>query len=121
MQIVEINAKDIKDTLILVLEHDLGNSGSREELDTNYIQRILGSDWGFYYTVTQNLKKVLSFIPEFGDLKEEERKNIHYKIGMLLSGVENAKKSLGWKLRKKIGTKVRWYNEVDDITEGTGI
>ncbi len=51
MQIVEINPKDIKDSLVLLLEHPLG-SGERESIDGGYIAKLLANDWGFYYTVT---------------------------------------------------------------------
>ena len=52
MQIVEINPKDVKDSVVLLLEHPLG-SDDREGIDARYIARLLAGDWGFYYTVTR--------------------------------------------------------------------
>jgi hypothetical protein len=121
MQIIEINAKDIKDTIILLLEHDIGGPGDQNVLDSDFICRVLSADWGFYYTVTRNLKKVRNFLNEFGALSEEEQKIIESRIDFLLNRIEEYPKSLGWKLRKMIGTRIRWYNEVDDIMKGTGI
>ena len=121
MQIVEINAKDIKDIIVLLLEHELGGAGDQEVLDTNYVCRILGSNWGFYYTATHNLKKVRAFLHELSGLNEEEQDIIRARIDSLLTRIEETPKTLGWKLRKMIGTRIRWYNEVDDIMKGTGI
>ena len=58
MQIVEINLKDFKDTLVLLLEHPLGDSASgNKHINVGYITGIMSSDWGFYLTFTTNLKK----------------------------------------------------------------
>jgi hypothetical protein len=56
MQIVELNLKDITDTMVLLLEHPIAavNDGS-EVIDGAYIADLLHDDWGFYYTVTINL------------------------------------------------------------------
>ena len=43
MQIVQINPKDVKDSLVLLLEHPLGSS-DREAVDAAYVARVLGSD-----------------------------------------------------------------------------
>jgi hypothetical protein len=117
MQIVELNVKDIKDTIILLLEHDLGSSANREELDVSYLCRILKDDWGFYYTFTQNLHKLQSFIPTFAQIAEKDQATVQSRIEKLLESVENTPKTLRWKLRSKIGTRMRWYNEVTETKE----
>ena len=51
MQIVEINLKDYKDTLVLMLEHPLGSSSdSNKHIDVRYICNMMAQDWGFYHT-----------------------------------------------------------------------
>ena len=55
MQIVQINEKDIVDTIMLMREHDVGDQGP-ETIDAKYIAKLLGNEWGFYYTCTTNLK-----------------------------------------------------------------
>lgn len=57
MQIVKINAKDFKDTIILLLEHPPADHHETESLDGAYLSRLLGADWGFYYTVTENFEE----------------------------------------------------------------
>lgn len=113
MQIVEINLKDFKDTLVLMLAHSLSHQepGARA-IDTDYIVGLMRSDWGFYYTFTQNLKRVPDYIGEFPAITSGEGDIIRARVAELLRCIEEAPKSLGWKLRSKIGTRRVWYQEV---------
>ncbi len=114
LQIVKINPKDVKDTIVLMREHDIGK-GEKDTIDGPYVSGLLSSDWGFYYTVTENLKKINGFLPEFEVLTEEDRANVGGKIGSLLEEIEGVPKSLKWKLRAKVGPKKKWYNEVEEV------
>ncbi len=80
MQIVEINPKDIKDALVLLLEHPIG-SGDRESIDGNYIADLLAGDWGFYYTVTTNLGKLRTLGLEYGALDDQQWKIVLERVG----------------------------------------
>jgi hypothetical protein len=118
MQIVEINLKDLKDTMVLLLEHPIGDkSVGRESIDDAYICGIMSSDWGFYYTFTTNLKKVHEFIPQFPAIAPAQAEVIRERIQQLLDRIEAAPKSMKWKLRAKIGTRTRWYQEVSEKGE----
>ena len=57
IQIVKITEKDIKDIVVLMLEHDVGGL-DKETINGDYISKILARDWGFYYTSTTNLKLI---------------------------------------------------------------
>lgn len=118
MQIVKINEKDIKDTIVLLREHDIGG-GDKEMMNVEYIAKILSDDWGFYYTVTTNLNKVKHFLNHFTVLKEEDRKDVASKIDEILKMIEAKPKSLRWKMRAKIGTRKKWYEEVEESIRGS--
>lgn len=111
MQIVEINPKDIKDALVLLLEHPIG-SGDREAIDGKYIADLLSGDWGFYYTVTTNLEKLKRLGLEYGALDDVQWQVVSERIDELEALIENEPKSRGWKLRAKVGTHKQWYQEV---------
>lgn len=115
MQIVEINAKDLKDTIILLLEHDLSDSFEREAIDTGYIARLLAADWGFYYTVTQNLEKTQAFMRDQAFLGPDEMAVVDGRIAHLLDRLEQAPKTMKWKLRSRVGTSLQWYKDVDEV------
>ena len=67
MQIVEINLKDFKDTVVLLLEHPLSRMSRQgpKSIDVDYITDMMRQDWGFYYTFTTNLKRVPQNFSEF--------------------------------------------------------
>jgi hypothetical protein len=113
LQIVEINAKDIKDLIILFLEHDVGET-DKETINGRYIADLLSKDWGFYYTSTMNLNKTLNSINEYVQLPAEEVAVVQERIQKLLDMIEKQPKSMSWKMRSRVGTKQKWYTEVEE-------
>lgn len=116
LQIVQINEKDIIDTLMILREHAVGNGHSPKTIDASYVSTLLSGDWGFYYTVTTNLQKVKDRLPQFGELTEEDRGDISGKIGELLTRIEKEPKALSWKIRARVGPKRKWYKDVEEVT-----
>ena len=113
MQIVKITEKDIKDTIIMLLEHEVGEI-EKETVNMRYIARLLSGDWGFYYTVTTNLKKTKEAVGDYEALTEEHRKDVIGKIDKLLDAIERQPKTFRWKMRARIGTSKKWYTEVEE-------
>jgi hypothetical protein len=115
MQIVEINLKDFKDTIVLMLEHPLSHEqAGPKSIDVDYIIGMMRQDWGFYYTFTTNLKRVPDYLGEFSSIRDDQRSLIKRRIDQLLGSIEAAPKTLTWKMRSKIGTRSRWYQEVSE-------
>ena len=114
MQIVKINPKDVKDTVVLLREHGVGENDD-ETVNYRYIAKLLSKDWGFYYTVTTNLKGVRDRLPTLGVLSEEDILDVGIKIDKILEAIEREPKSLGWRMRARIGTKKKWYQEVEEV------
>jgi hypothetical protein len=114
MQIVEINEKDLKDTAVLLREHEV-NRNDNEAIDSAYIAGVLSDDWGFYHTFSQNMKNVSLFIHDFEPFKLEDTQVVDSRINHLLDRVESEPKSMKWKVRAKVGTKMRWYEEVEEV------
>ncbi len=71
------------------------------------LKDVLGSDWGWYTTVTDNISKIRKMLPELG-LKEDE-KLLNDRLEQFGRLAESFPKSLKWKLRAKIGRSVPWY------------
>jgi hypothetical protein len=113
LQIVEINPKDIKDLILLFLEHDVG-AVDKEIINGEYISGLLSKDWGFYYTSTMNLNKTLSLMKQYIQLPEEEEKIVRERVQKLIDMIEKQPKSMGWKMRSRVGTKQKWYMEVEE-------
>jgi len=115
MQIVEINLKDFKDTIVLMLEHPLSHQqAGPKSIDTDYIVDMMRRDWGFYHTFTTNLERVPGHLSEFPSMKKEEHAVVRSRIDELLKVLDEAPKTLAWKMRAKIGTRRQWYQEVSE-------
>jgi len=114
MQIAKINEKDLIDTVMLLREFDFGETDS-DEINKNVILDILTRDWGFWKTVTDNLETLKKYLDGYTSLSPEDRKIVHDRIEKILQEIDRAPKSLKWKLRSKVGTKVKWYEDVDEL------
>jgi len=112
LQIVKLTEKDFKDVVVLLREHELGENDS-DVVNVGRIARILSQDWGFYYTATENVKKMERLLKGFDQLSDEDIQNVSGKLGELLRRVEAHPKTMSWKLRAKVGTSVKWYKDVE--------
>ena len=114
LQIVHINEKDVIDLIMLLREHEIGSSDN-ETINGEYIAKIMSKDWGFYYTSTTNLNKVKALLGEYEVLTAADREVISGRVDTLLGMIEKESKSVGWKVRAKVGTKKQWYNDVEEV------
>lgn len=112
LQIIEINKKDILDVVALLV--DVPISDKHSEIQKERIVSFTSSDWGIYKTISQNLDKAELLLPELG-LPENEMQQIREKLSQLRKMIEGSPKSLAWKMRAKVGEKVKWY----DLPEST--
>ena len=115
MQIVELNPKDVKDSLVLLLEHSLDASG-KDAIDHTYVARLLGADWGFYYTVTTNLERLRGHLGD-GELDAGQAQIVEERIDALERAIEEEPKTGKWRMRARIGPRKRWYQEVAEKSE----
>jgi hypothetical protein len=114
MQIVQINEKDLIDAIMLLREHPLGDI-DEETINAARIANILANDWGFWRTVTSNLKILDERLDQYDDLSKEDRKVVRGRIGELQDRIEAAPKTIRWKARARIGEKVKWYKSVEEL------
>jgi len=113
IQMVRMNEKDIKDAVILIRARELGKE-DKEKINRVSIGASLLSDWGFYYTATTNLQKIKNSLGNYAALGEEDIRVVEGRINELLSCLEEEPKSIKWKFRALLGTKKKWYSEVDE-------
>jgi hypothetical protein len=116
LQIVRLTEKDIVDTIVLLLEHPIG--GDEAVINADYIARLLAGDWGFYHTATINLLRIRDhFLDTYSPpLTAEECAQVREQIGRLLERIEAEPKTLKWRGRARLGTAIKWYRDVGDMT-----
>jgi hypothetical protein len=113
LQIVQINDKDLKDSMLLLLAAPLGDT-DKDMINARYIARLFSDDWGFYHTATINLVRITEAMSGVKALTDEQRNDISVKVDALLKIIEEAPKSGKWKSRAKTGTSKQWFKEVAD-------
>jgi hypothetical protein len=114
MQIVQINEKDIIDTIMLLLEHPLGDN-DQETINIKYIAGLCANDWGLWRTTTMNLAKVQQLAQGYTQLNSDQKGQIDLQVKSALARIEKEPKSLAWRLRARVGDRVKWYRDVDEV------
>ncbi|HET9672444.1 MAG TPA: hypothetical protein VFQ40_06300 [Actinomycetota bacterium] len=114
MQIVEINEKDLIDTISLLLEHPLGDT---DEATVNIarVADVCARDWGWWRTLTMNLDKVRQMAEHYDELTDEQTTRVREQVQAALDRIEAEPKSLSWKLRAKVGDRKKWYRDVGEL------
>ena len=121
LQIVELNEKDVRDSLQLLAGLPVSEGGAAAAnggpaLDADRFAKLLGADWGWWRTVTGNLAKLPALAaaspqlippdPPFSPVAQAER---------LAEIAAAAPKSVKWKLRSNVGDRVRWYELPEEV------
>jgi hypothetical protein len=114
LQVWQINSKDLGDTLCLLADHPLGDDDSDPDaISLPRIKTVLGADWGFCHTTERNLGKLAD------QWAETPVANASYdaaeQIRLLGRAIDEAPKTRGWRIRSRIGERVRWYETPEEV------
>jgi hypothetical protein len=112
LQVVELNAKDGLDLLALLHDQPLVR-GSDEALDAGYLGGLWGRDWPLWRTCQLTLRKVEELAGATLDPAAAGR--VAAGVRALDELLETCPKSRRWKLRARVGDRVRWYELPEQI------
>ena len=132
LQVVKLNRKDVLDALILLAEHPLGDADGTGEADDARsminVRRILeftSADWGWWRTTTGTLEKLQAFLA--GDIAPNEldvgrplRFDPGAQIAALRAAIDAGQKSTRWKLRARVGDRLPWHEEPEEVGHDQG-
>jgi hypothetical protein len=114
-QIVHLNHKDALDIASILLYNETGHD-DLGRINLDYIAKLCSQDWGLYKTTSINLKRLEEVAGEEGlNLTETERGEIRKRIAEINRAIDAVPKPLAWQMRDKVGTRVRWYEEVEEV------
>jgi hypothetical protein len=113
LQMVGMNEKDIKDSIVLLRAHELGD-GDGERINRAMLGKRLFRDWGFHHTAVKNLGRIRMALPGYPELGRQDEAVVLSRVEELEKYLAEGAKSIGWKLRSLAGTRLKWYNPVDD-------
>ena len=114
MQIVQINEKDVIDTIMLLLEHPLGDI-DKETINIARVSQLCAADWGMWRTTSMNLNKVRTLAHGYGQLSKDDKAYVEQQVEAALKRIEAEPKSMAWRLRARVGDRVKWYKDVDEV------
>jgi hypothetical protein len=114
MQIIQINEKDIIDTIMLLLEHSLGDT-DKETINIKLAAQLCANEWGLWRTATMNLDKVKQLAGHYTQLTPEQKSKVGLQVDEILARLNNEPKPLAWKIRDRVGDRVKWYKDVDEV------
>lgn len=114
-QIIELNRKDAFDLTSILLNNKTGD-GDKETINLKILAQLCGADWGLYKTTSINLDKVEAMLAKNEiPLGDEEKALVISRINDIRRIFTEMPKPLAWQLRDRVGTRVKWYIEVEEV------
>ena len=116
-QVVQLNRKDALDILSLLLNNEVGDE-KNGNIGLDRIAWLCGQDWGLYKTTSINLQRVEELLTgKELSVTAEEMNLILWRIRKIQKAFDEMPKSISWQMRDKVGTRVRWYLEVEEVDQ----
>jgi Uncharacterised nucleotidyltransferase len=113
LQIIELNEKDVRDTVLLLHGHDVAEADG-DTVNAARIAELCGSDWGVWRTITANLDSCRQRVEGYA-LEPPARERVAARVGALLDRIEAEPKSRGWRRRAKVGDRKPWYELPEEV------
>jgi hypothetical protein len=118
LQIVEQTDRDAQDVLGLLAEHELVES-DRDAIELPRFRQVCGNDWGWWRTVDDNLERLIARWIEPATPDEWApvgvRSRARDRARALRAALAACPKSMGWRARATVGTRVRWYDLPEEV------
>lgn len=114
LQIVKLNEKDVVDTILLLLDHEL-DRGDADVIDVTRIAGLCADDWGLWRTLTMNLEKVQVFAAGYPQLHADQQARVTASTRDLKLAIDAIPKPLAWRMRDRVGDRRQWWTDVDEV------
>lgn len=118
LQIVELNQKDAQDAVYLLSAYPVREGDDPGTIGLARLRQFLADDWGWWRTVTRNLDRIDHLIDD-GQSSLVPAKATHdpgAQLKVIAKMAESSPKSLGWKMRARVGERKRWYRVPQEDT-----
>ena len=112
LQIVELNERDQRDIYNLTYFHHMSD-GDGSGIEADFIADLCAKDWGLWRTSRATIEKCQANIAGYA-LADEVTRLISERLETLRKLLDNTPKSTRWRLRSRIGDRMRWYEEPEE-------
>jgi hypothetical protein len=113
LQIVNLNEKDVHDVITLVKDVYVDFQPHPGVLDLQHLAEVCAADWGLYIDVMNNIDTVIDHIGDY-DLGPRDAARVRRTLELAQDMMTEQAKTLRWRLRARVGKRVRWYAEVEE-------
>ncbi|MBK7449016.1 MAG: nucleotidyltransferase family protein [Anaerolineales bacterium] len=115
VQIIELNRKDAFDLTSILLNNKTGE-GDNETINLKILAQLGSADWGLYKTTSLKLDKIEAMLQKNEiPLNDEEKALVIGRINDIRRTFAEMPKPMAWQLRDSVGTRVKWYIEVEEV------
>ncbi len=111
LQVVETNDKDFRDMAALLVDLPLADHDG-DAINVGYLCGLAARDWGLWRTITMVARRLDAHAATLGEPAIAAA--VSEKVAILLEALDSAPKSRGWRMRARVGDRVRWYELPDD-------
>ena len=114
LQVWEINRKDLGDALCVLADHPVSEDDADPEgVSLPRMRSVLGADWGFCHTTERNLGRLEEL---WADLPlPSPSLDVAQQIATIRAAIETASKSVAWRMRARVGERVKWYEVPEEV------
>ena len=109
LQVVSINEKDVRDLTALLVDHGF----ARDDIDLARVLGVTRNDWGLEHTMHRSLATLGEMVGGFG-LAPGQVHAVTERIAELEAALNAATKSAKWKMRARVGERIKWYEEPEE-------
>ena len=113
LQIVNLNEKDVHDVITLCEDVYVDFQPHPGVLDLEHVAETCAGDWGLYVDVMSNIDIVMERVDDY-DLSPRQGSRVWRTLELAQDMMTEHSKSLRWRLRSRIGKRLKWYNEVEE-------
>jgi len=114
LQIFALNEKDQRDVVNLLHAFALADTDDEGAINVRYVAELLSGDWGLWRTSTLNIERVRVALGRY-ELTPEQEEVVRTRLDELRGSIDNAPKSTKWKVRARVGERVKWYEEPEEV------
>ena len=113
LQVFRLTEKDARDIVTLLDAFAVDDPSAPATIDAGAVARRCATDWGLFHDVATNLQRVGELLPGLA-LDDARQAHVRRGLARLTGALDDAPKSLRFRARARVGTRVAWHSEVDD-------
>jgi hypothetical protein len=117
LQIHELNAKDQHDIVLLLAKHPIAETDDPTAISLPRFGEVVAGDWGWWRTVTGNLDRIAGAERASLPIPPGAPQDPVAAAARLRAHADEVPKSLSWRMRAKVGERVRWYELPEEVEE----